>query len=135
MDNLLETSKIDGIAVNQTTVILRAKSGESLEGGDAKKIIELIEQKLPGDYFLVIDRINDYSVSPVGVYKYLNSRERLKGIGIVTYRSISNSVSTVEKSLCEKPLQVFASLATALDWACGQFPNTAEPGDIKSFKA
>ncbi len=131
MSNQLETEKIEAVIINKTTVIVRGKSGVSFEGADAKKIIGMIEQQLPGDYLLISDRVNDYSVSPVGVYKYLNSCQRLQAIGIVTYRTISNAVSAVEKSLSKKPLQVFDNLDAALQWASNLMPLKPSSDEIE----
>lgn len=116
MENQIENNKIDGTIINSTTIILRGKPGCSVEGPDAKNIIAQIEKRLPGDYVLIIDRVNEYSVAPVGVYKLLNSKPRLKAMAIVVYRSISDTVLKVEKSLCHKPLQTFSDLDSAIEW-------------------
>ena len=127
MGNRLDTDKIESVRVNSCTVILRGKSGTSIEGADVKKVIGLIEKSLRGNYVIIFDRINDYSVAPVGVYKYLNSRSHLQAIAMVTYRSISNTVSAVELSLCKKPMEVFDHLQTALQWASKQMPQSNSP--------
>jgi hypothetical protein len=116
MKNQLNTQKVTATFVNDHIVILCAHHGVSIDGDEAAAIIALLEKNLPGNYAIVINRVNDYSVAPVAVYQVLNNTSRLQGIAIVTYREISSTVSDIEKSLSVKPLQVFSDLDAAETW-------------------
>lgn len=110
------TETVEGSIIDDFVVVLRAKSGVTIDIDEATAIIAAIEAKLTGDYGILVDRVNDYSVSPVGVYQFLNTRSRLRAMALVLYRPISMAVSDIETSLANKPIKVFDNVDAANTW-------------------
>ena len=76
----------------------------------------LMVQHLPGDYGLIVDRREDYSLRPVQVFQFLNQWAPLQAIAIVVHRHHSKTVAEIDKALSRKPLKIVGSLAQAQDW-------------------
>lgn len=109
--------------LDERTVVATAHEGENI---DAKKVhdgIALIEQTLPGNYALILNRKNDYSIVPVEVYKYFASLERLKAIAIVHYSNREFLPDNMEQRIFGRTIQKFKTVDDAHDWLNSSFAN------------
>lgn len=102
--------------LDRHTVVAEARKGVNIDGNKVKEAILLIEQELPGDYAMILDRKADYSVAPVEVYRYFASIQRLKAIAIVNYHRRGFLPEDMERRLYGGEIESFTSIAAAHDW-------------------
>lgn len=57
----------------------------------------LIENKMPGDYGMIIDRKSNYSIVPIDVCRNLNNLDKLKAIAIAIHNKTNFHPITTEK--------------------------------------
>lgn len=65
----------------------------------------------------ISNRINSYSVDPVGWFKIGKGYSGLKGIAIINYNQLNKKVFKVERMFSKKPMMSFSSLYEAVNWA------------------
>ncbi len=98
------------------SVLVEAMDAVEIDLEKAKYANQLIENEMPGDYGMIIDRKADYSIVPVDVYNILNNIEKLKAIAIVTYNKKSYFPISIEQKLYKGKLEVFQSIQQAHEW-------------------
>jgi len=79
---------------------------------------------MPGNYGIIIDREEDYSISPIPVFNILNNMTGLKALAIVTHRDHSATTTELDRALFEGELEVFNSVESAQEWI-NQVPGIA----------
>jgi hypothetical protein len=100
-------------------VIVETKPGVLVEGSMVRKALDLIEAHIPTDYGVVIDRKNDYRLMRFEIYEEVNSREKLRGLAIVTHSKAANMLTELEAPLCRKAFAKFDCMDDAVNWARG----------------
>ncbi len=102
---------------------IQIQEGVDVTKDDVIKVIQSVEENIPGDYALISDRKSGYSTDVAKLYMVLSSRERLKCAAIVAYRDITVQMFDQEKkvetivSKGKLPLQLFKSLEESVEWA------------------
>ena len=102
---------------DKNVVVVETKPGIIVEGTMVKKAICMIEEKVDGDFSVVIDRKNDYKLMRFEIYNETNACIRLKGVAIVTHSKASEMLSDLEAPLCRKQFAKFHSVEEAIAWA------------------
>lgn len=109
------------IFLDEHTVVATAHSNVEIDGEKVKRAISLIEDELPGDYAMILDRKEDYSVVPVEVYKYFGSLERLKAIAIVMHSNREFLPDNMEQRIFGGSIVKFNSIEEAHNWLKDMF--------------
>lgn len=109
------------VFLDDHTVVAEAYRSVNIDGQKAKSAIALIEQELPGDYVMVLDRKADYSVAPIEVYEFFASIKRLKALAIVNYRRRGFLPEDMERRIYGGQIENFTSIEDAHDWAKSLF--------------
>jgi hypothetical protein len=111
----LEKSKL--IFVDDHVVITETKEGVTIDAPFVKQAYDIIEENLPGNYTLILDRKNKYRLMRFEVAKEDAQRDRLKGIATVVYNSTSMQMAKIDKPVSKKPFDIFDNLDDAIAWA------------------
>ena len=98
------------------TVLVQAKDGIEIDEKKSQIALTLIENEMPADYGLIIDRKADYSIVPIDVYRTLNESNSLKAIAIVLNGKRSVLPDNLEKNLFKGELAVFQTIDEAHEW-------------------
>lgn len=98
------------------TVVATANEGVNIGEDNAQRAIDLIEKELPGRYSLILNRKNDYSVSPIAVYKYFASIKRLYAIAIVSHSDRKFLPDQMEQRIFKGKIAMFSSIEKAHAW-------------------
>lgn len=102
--------------LDDAAVLIEAIEGVDIDFEKAKYANDLIENTMPDNYGLIIDRKADYSIVPVEVYKGLNNYKRLKAIAIVLHNKRNFLPVTTEQRLFNGQLEVFQTIKEAHEW-------------------
>jgi len=102
--------------INERVVILRGKPGVEINRQTASSVLTGVEQLVPGEFGLIIDRKADYSVAPVETFDVLNNTPRLKAVAMVTYRPTTTSLAQLDQRLYKGQLKIFNALDAAEAW-------------------
>ena len=97
-------------------VIATAKHGVNIDGAKVAQAVAMIEQHLPGDYALILDRKEDYSIMPVEVYQFFSRIERLKAVVIVSYNEKKQLPKDMEQKIFGKKIECFSDIESAHHW-------------------
>jgi hypothetical protein len=103
--------------LDEHVVLVETKAGVTRDRHMTRQLYEEVEQMLPGEYSLVVNRKNEYVMWCVETYDETNGRERLRGIAIVTYQAINALMIEYEAKLCQKPFKNFNRVDEAVSWA------------------
>jgi hypothetical protein len=98
------------------SVLVEAMDTVEIDLEKSKYANELIENEMPGDYGMIIDRKADYSIVPVDVYDILNKIQKLKAIAIVTHNKRSYFPVSIEQKLYKGKFGTFQSIKQAHEW-------------------
>ena len=112
---------------NTHSVIAQGKSGANVDRDMVRQVHQVIHDHLGGDYGMIVDRREDYSLAPVQVFDFLNNWVPLKAIAIVTHRTMSKTIAQIDQSLSNKPLALFDSIEEAQAWIDTQLTQTICP--------
>lgn len=104
------------IFLDDHTVVAEASYGVNIDASKVQYAIELIEKELLHDYAMILDRKADYSIMPIEVYEYFNSRERLKAIAIIEYKKQSVLSGNLEQRIFKGVIEKFVSKDDAHAW-------------------
>lgn len=106
----------------KNTCVIEIKEIDSVTGEQVQKVVDSCKEKVSGDFGLISNRVNPYSINPMELYQILSSCERLKCAAVVSYRESTKRLFPVEK-IIEKdsserllPLEMFESLDLAIEW-------------------
>lgn len=112
----IETPAAIATILDERMVLIRAKSGVEINHRGAAEGDRLVSEAMAGDYGLIIDRREDYSVQPVEVFRILNQNKKLKAIAIVAHRPSTVQNAEIDRRLFRGKLAVFGDLDTARNW-------------------
>ncbi|MDH5258774.1 MAG: hypothetical protein OEX07_12235 [Gammaproteobacteria bacterium] len=121
----IDTDFVHISILDDEVVLVEAMYGVEINAEKSKYANELIENEMQGVYGMIIDRKADYSIAPVGVYKVLNSLDKLKAIAIVTHSKRNFLPVETEKNLFNGALAVFDSIHEAHKWIKLELENKA----------
>jgi hypothetical protein len=102
--------------LDDKTVLVEVIDGVEIDGEMSKYSNRLIENEMPGNYGMIIDRKSDYSIVPLDVYRSLNNIKKLKAIAIVVYNKTNFLPIASEKRLYNGELEVFQYIKEAYEW-------------------
>lgn len=94
----------------------RPKQGVEVNYEAARQGVALISDAMPGDFGLIIERAEDYSIIPTQVFEVLNETPKIKVIAIVVHNEISEKTAELNKMFFDRELQVFFSVGQAHEW-------------------
>jgi hypothetical protein len=112
----IDTDFIHINILDEKTVLVEAMEGVDITFEKSRYANQLIEDAMPGNYGMIIDRKADYSIVPVDVYNVLNSLKRLKAIAIVVHNKMSYFPLSAEQKLYQGKLEVFQTVDEAYQW-------------------
>jgi hypothetical protein len=112
----IDTDFIHINILDDKTVLVEAMDGVDITLEKSSYANQLIEDAMPGNYGMIIDRKADYSIVPVDVYNVLNSLEQLKAIAIVVHNKKSFFPLSAEQKLYQGKLEVFQTISEARQW-------------------
>lgn len=69
------------------------------------------------DLIYITNRINNYSVNPLGWLQFFKNNYKLKAYGIVTYTKKGYSNTILEKIFMNINIYRYSSLEEAIEWA------------------
>jgi len=115
-EKVLKTDFAKFTFMDNHTVMAEANDGINIDANKVKVAIDLIEQELPGDYGLILNRNSDYSVTPIEVYQFFASIKRLKAIAIVRANGRDFLPNNLEKELFGNLVEKFTSIPSAHEW-------------------
>lgn len=99
--------------------------GEFTEGVHVTKVNALVTfqlaQKIYGDgrpFIYISNRLNSYSMDPVGCGAVVGMFQDIRGIAIVSKNKYRRMLAALEKRFIKKPMAVFHTLDDALVWSC-----------------
>lgn len=105
--------------LNEKIALSRPKQGVEVDYEAARRGMELISNAMPGDFGLIIERTEDYSIVPVEVFEVLNEITKLKVIAMVVHKESSAKTARLNKIFFDRDLEVFFSVGQAYDWVDG----------------
>jgi len=79
----IDTDAVHMTILDDSVVLVEARHGVEISSVNARVANELIAREMPGNYGMIINRKEDYSIVPVDVYEVLNRMDRLKAIALV----------------------------------------------------
>ncbi|WP_460231088.1 hypothetical protein [Aurantivibrio plasticivorans] len=114
-------SEIEGrygsaVFIDDHIVYMRMNEGVEVKLSGARSTHRKIAEHMPGNYGILIDRVHDYSISPVELYEYLNSIENLKAIANVVYRENTKSSLATAERIFQGHFGYFSSVEEAHAW-------------------
>lgn len=112
----IETQHVVCHILSDHTAMIRAKAGANINGETALEATGFIAKSMPGDYAIIIDREEDYSITPVPVFNVINKMEHLKALAIVTHMDHSATMTDLDRMLYKGELEVFDSVESAQEW-------------------
>ena len=98
--------------INEGVVYSWEKHGKMVTG----EIANLYDQN-GEDLIYITNRINNYSVNPLGWLQFFKNNYKLKAYGIVTYTKKGYSNTILEKIFMNINIYRFTSLEEAIEWA------------------
>lgn len=93
----------------------RTREGADIDAEHHRRVIRELEQRFDGDYGLILDEVNSYSIR-LGAMVEVQQNPRLKCIAIVAYRPATRIAASVSKAAVRKPVDVFDTVEQACEW-------------------
>jgi len=112
----INTDFINVCILDNKTVLVEVLDGVEIDDKKSKYANELIQNEMPGNYGMIIDRKSDYSIVPVEVYRNLNENKKLKAIAIVLHNKTNFLPITTEQDLYNGKLEMFEYIKDAHEW-------------------
>jgi len=104
-------SPISHIQILSENVVLSQPRQSAEVGYEAARLgIVLISNAMPGEFGLIIERAEDYSIIPVEVFEVINETPKLKVIAIVVHKESSAKTAELNKMFFHRELEVFFPL-------------------------
>lgn len=113
---VLEMGFLKANLLDRKTVLVEAREGVEIDHEKSTYANQLIQDKMPGDYGMIIVRNRDYSIVPIDVYKVLNSIDTLKALAIVTPAGRNFLPIQTEKKMYDGQLESFLTVEEAQKW-------------------
>ncbi|QLG45128.1 SpoIIAA family protein [Costertonia aggregata] len=85
-----------------------------------------IAEQIYGDHKPVVyisNRINSYSIDPIGYYEAIKLFPNLKAFAIVSNKRHRKMLASLEKLFMRKPIRVFDTVDEAFEWAAQLLEN------------
>ena len=112
----IDTDFIHICILDDHTALVKAIDGVEIDDEKSKYANKLIENEMPDNYGMIIDRKADYSIVPIDVYRNLNKIEKLKAIAIVVHNKTNFLPIESEKRFFNGKLEVFEYIKEAHEW-------------------
>jgi hypothetical protein len=112
----IDTDFIHICIIDDKTVLVEAIDGVEIDKEKSQYANCLIENEMPGDYGMIIDRKSDYSIVPLDVYRNLNNIKKLKAIAVVVHNKTNFLPIDSEKRMYNGELEVFQYIKDAHEW-------------------
>ena len=112
----IDTDFIHIYILDNKTVLVEAVDGVEIDSEKSRYANCLIENEMPGNYGMIIDRKADYSIVPLDVYRNLNNIKKLKAIAIVVNNKTNFLPISSEKRMYNGELEVFQYIEEAREW-------------------
>jgi len=100
-------------------VICRAREGVDLLGEQVTQMFGEIEQIFSGDYGMILDEVNAYSMRFEAMLEFKN-KNRIPRMAVVAYRPVTYGTIKMAFYVIKKPYQIFSSLENAKSWMYDQ---------------
>jgi hypothetical protein len=98
-------------------VISQLQEGVLLEASNSKTLINALEDHYQDKPFVYIaNRTFAYNVSPM-LYREASNMDKLKGICIVTSKTLSQDTARFEGKFYDKEFYVCETITTGINWA------------------
>lgn len=112
----IDTDFIHICILDDHTALVEAIDGVEIDDEKSKYANKLIENEMPDNYGMIIDRKADYSIVPIDVYRNLNKIDKLKAIAIVVHNKTNFLPIESEKRFFNGKLEVFEYIKEAHEW-------------------
>ncbi|GAB1264089.1 hypothetical protein NBRC116493_09360 [Aurantivibrio infirmus] len=112
----IETSILNAKILSNHIVHVRGKHGVEVNSKTSREANKLISDAMPGNYGMILDRAEDYSIVPVEVFEILNNIPTLKAIAIVVHKDTSAANAEIDRLLYHGDLEIFFSVEQAQGW-------------------
>ncbi|MDX1810521.1 MAG: hypothetical protein R3240_01120 [Gammaproteobacteria bacterium] len=97
-------------------MMLEVRTGVEVNQDSATETVEKMINIMKGDFGLIINRVNDYSIDPFSIYTYLNTKPSLKAMAIVVHRESYLKLMPMQQNIFKNPIEGFLALEDAIDW-------------------
>ena len=112
----IDTPTVRISVLDEQVVLVEARHGVNIDAAESRRDSEAMSAAMPGDYGMIIDRKEDYSIVPAHVYAVLNSNPRLKAIAIVVHREMTMVTAPGERPFFRGAFKVFLRVEDAQAW-------------------
>lgn len=112
----IDSSKLILRYPRENIVQVTPREGVTVDEEAAKDMIRAFEPFGDRDFGMIIDRENDYAVSPVAVYNILNEAPGFKAIAVTTHMEPQSTLDQMVQSLFKGQVAVFNSIEEATHW-------------------
>lgn len=102
--------------LSDNIVLSRPKHGVEVDYEATRLGVGRISEAMPGEYGIIIERAEDYSIVPTQVYEVLNTNSKIKAIAIVVHNKTSEQTAQLNKMFFDKELEIFFSVGQAYAW-------------------
>ena len=96
-------------------VVARVIEGVDIDSEHHRQLIDEIEKRTDGDYGLIFDEVNSYSMR-LGALVELRRNPRLKCIALIAYRPSTHELAHLYADSINKPSQACTSIPEARVW-------------------
>ena len=112
----IDTDFVHISILDSKTILLEPLDGVEIDDEKSRYANKLIEDAMPGNYGMIIDRKSSYSISPIEVYNNLNKIKKLKAIAIVVHNKTNFLPITSEQRFYNGKLEAFEYIRDAHEW-------------------
>ena len=105
-------------------VIAETCTGADIDVEHHQKVIDELEKRNEGDYAMILDEVNDYSIRFSTLIE-CRKNKRLKCMAVIAYRASTTEVVAVSAASIVKPVKLFHSLPAAQEWVLAQLDQDA----------
>jgi hypothetical protein len=112
----IDTDFIHICILDNETVLVEAIDGVNIDDKKSQLANDLIENEMPDNYGMIIDRKSDYSIAPIEVYRNLNKIKKLKAIAIVVHNKTNFLPIEMEQNYFNGQLEAFQYIKDAHEW-------------------
>jgi hypothetical protein len=120
-DIVLKTLDIGDVALEFETdyVICRVCEGADLLGEQASRTCAEIEARMAGDFGVILDEVNAYSMRFEAMLE-LKNNARIRCMAVVAYRPVTYGTTKMAFYVIKKPYRIFSNLDDARVWMQGE---------------
>ena len=96
-------------------IVVRVIEGVDIDSEHHRQLAAEIEKRTEGDYGLILDEVNSYSVR-LGALMEMRQNPRLKCIAMIAYRPATHELARMYAGSINKPSQACNSIPEARVW-------------------